>query len=292
MDMQMPVMDGLTATEEIRRQPRFDRLPVVAMTANAMAGDRERCLAAGMQDHVAKPIEPATLWGTLLHWIKPREAGLAPAPVFIEPSPDQPEVRAMSAIAGLDTVSGVRNSLGRETLYLTLIGKFVAGQRDLPAHVASALAEGDWTSAERLVHTLKGVAAQIGAYELSELAVQFEKAIRRRATSVTLEPMLAELARRLTALIDAMVERMPAAPAESTPVAVDRQALQAVCARLAAQLADDDFASSQTLEASEGLLRAGLGHRFPVIADAVRSFDFAAALVSLQEATSSLDITL
>ncbi|MBL0284396.1 MAG: response regulator [Zoogloea sp.] len=292
MDMQMPVMDGLTATAEIRRQPRFDRLPVVAMTANAMAGDRERCLAAGMQDHVAKPIQPAALWGTLLHWIKPREAGLAPVPVFIEPAPDLPEVLAMSTIAGLDTVSGVRNSLGREALYLALIGKFVAGQRDLPAHMASALAEGDWTSAERLVHTLKGVAAQIGAYELSELAVQFEKAIRRRASSVTLEPMLAELARRLTALIDAMVDRMPAAPAESTPVAVDRQALQAVCARLAAQLADDDFASSQTLEASEGLLRAGLGHRFPVIADAVRSFDFAAALASLQEATSSLDITL
>ena len=210
--------------------------------------------------------------------------------MFIEPSPGLPEVLAMSTIAGLDTVSGVRNSLGREALYLALIGKFVAGQRDLPAHMASALAEGDWVSAERLVHTLKGVAAQIGAYELSELAAQFEKAIRRRAASVTLAPMLAELVRRLTALIDAMVDKIPVAPAESAPVAVDPQALQAVCARLAAQLADDDFASSQTLEASEGLLRAGLGHRFPVIADAVRSFDFASALASLQEATSSLDI--
>ena len=118
-----------------------------------------------MQDHVAKPIEPAVLWGTLLHWIKPREVASAPAPVFIEPSPGLPEVLAMSTIAGLDTVSGVRNSLGREALYLALIGKFVAGQRDLPAHMASALAEGDWVSAERLVHTLKGVAAQIGAYE-------------------------------------------------------------------------------------------------------------------------------
>ena len=290
MDMQMPVMDGLTATAEIRRQPRLDHLPVVAMTANAMAGDRERCLAAGMQDHVAKPIEPATLWGTLLHWIKPRAAELAPAPVFIEPSPGLPEVLAMSGIAGLDTASGVRNSLGREALYLALIGKFVAGQRDLPVHMTSALAEGDWVSAERLAHTLKGVAAQIGAYELSEVAAQFEKALRRRAGGVTLAPMLAELARRLTALIDAMVDKMPAAPVESAPVAVDPQALQAVCARLAAQLADDDFASSQTLEASEDLLRAGLGHRFPVIADAVRSFDFAAALASLQEATSSLGI--
>ena len=75
MDMQMPVMDGVTATGEIRKDARFKDLPVVAMTANAMQGDRDRCLAAGMNDHVAKPIEPENLWKALLKWIKPRHVG-------------------------------------------------------------------------------------------------------------------------------------------------------------------------------------------------------------------------
>jgi two-component system sensor histidine kinase/response regulator len=74
MDMQMPVMDGVTATVALRLDPRWQSLPVVAMTANAMQADRERCLAAGMNDHIAKPIEPEDLWKTLLKWIKPRHA--------------------------------------------------------------------------------------------------------------------------------------------------------------------------------------------------------------------------
>ena len=74
MDMQMPVMDGLTATLEIRRDEHFKDLPIVAMTANAMQGDRDRCIRAGMNDHVAKPIDPENLWKALLKWIKPRQS--------------------------------------------------------------------------------------------------------------------------------------------------------------------------------------------------------------------------
>ena len=82
MDMQMPVMDGLAATRAIRAQPRFEHLPVVAMTANAMEEDRRRCLEAGMNDHVGKPIEPTELWAMLLKWAPPRApvAGAAPTP--------------------------------------------------------------------------------------------------------------------------------------------------------------------------------------------------------------------
>jgi two-component system sensor histidine kinase/response regulator len=84
MDLQMPVMDGLTATREIRRLPGRGGLPIVAMTANAMAGDRERCLAAGMQDHVSKPIEPARLWACLRRWLTPKTE---PVAHVVQPAP-------------------------------------------------------------------------------------------------------------------------------------------------------------------------------------------------------------
>ena len=297
MDMQMPVMDGLTAAREIRKQARLDSLPVVAMTANAMSGDRERCLAVGMQDHVAKPIDPAALWATLMNWIKPRSrllpaASDVPTKPAVEPSPEGAMAVELAAVVGLDVAAGVRNALGREALYMALLAKFVAGQRCFSDYVADAIAEDDWVSAERLAHTLKGLAAQIGAHALSAMAEQFELAIRRRAAAVIIVPLEAEIARRLQELIAALDRILPVEHGDSAPVEVDPQKLVEVCTDLARQLAADDFLSCQTLDTHERLLRAGLGHRFPVIADAVRGFDFSVALASLREAASSLDISL
>ncbi|WP_298619222.1 response regulator [uncultured Zoogloea sp.] len=297
MDMQMPVMDGLTATRAIREQPDLAWLPIVAMTANAMSGDRERCLAAGMQDHVAKPIDPATLWATLLRWIKPR-SGMAAPVAGARAEAEAPAtgtgavIARLAAIAELDVPAGVRNALGRESLYIALLGKFVSGQGDFPAHVTSALQDVDWLSAERLAHTLKGVAAQIGAYGLSELVARFELAVRKRERLVVMVPLQAEISRRLTALVAAIVAALPGERRLPAPVAVDPDELQAACARLARELADDDFSANQTLDAHEAMLRAGLGHRFPVLAEAVRSFDFGLALSCLTEAAASLDIPI
>ncbi|WP_374264095.1 Hpt domain-containing protein, partial [Zoogloea sp.] len=195
-------------------------------------------------------------------------------------------------IEGLDVAAGVRNALGREALYLTLLGKFVAGQRDFGAHLKAALAESDRVSAERLAHTLKGVSAQIGARPLSAQAEAFEAALRRGDAAEALASPLDALVLRLGALLDALAARLPGERPAPVRVEVDPQALQAVCARLAGELAADDFASCHTLEANEALLRAGLGHRFPVIEEAVRSFDLAAALASLREAAASLDMPL
>ncbi len=297
MDMQMPVMDGLTATRAIREQPDLAWLPIVAMTANAMSGDRERCLAAGMQDHVAKPIDPATLWATLLRWIKPRSGMAAPA-AGARAEAEAPAtgtgavIARLAAITELDVPAGVRNALGRESLYIALLGKFVSGQGDFPANVTSALQDVDWLSAERLAHTLKGVAAQIGAYGLSELVARFELAVRKRERLVVMVPLQAEISRRLTALVAAIVAALPGERRLPAPVAVDQDELQAACARLARELADDDFSANQTLDAHEAMLRAGLGHRFPVLAEAVRSFDFGLALSCLTEAAASLDIPI
>ncbi len=168
MDMQMPVMDGVSATIEIRKRPEFAGLPIVAMTANAMSNDREYCLEVGMNDHLAKPIDPSALLETVCRWIKPGIRTDAPPAATIEPSTSAGRedsvhacVVAMHGIAGLDVPLGLKLARGREKLYLSLLKKFVDNQRDFITFLDAALVTGDWETATRLAHTLKGVAGQI-----------------------------------------------------------------------------------------------------------------------------------
>jgi hypothetical protein len=115
--------------------------------------------------------------------------------------------------------------------------------------------------------------------------------VRIRAEAVVLVPLQAAVTRRLTALLAALEAALPApTPAAPTQACVDVAELKAVCARLAQALAADDFASGPLLETHEALLRAGLGHRFPLIAEAARSFNFEQALEVLQEAMESLGL--
>jgi two-component system sensor histidine kinase/response regulator len=188
-------------------------------------------------------------------------------------------------MAGLDVTVGLRQAMGRDALYLKLLRRFVDGQADTPKHLASALENEDWTVAERVAHTLKGVAAQIGAGELRALAEQLEHAIRHRAPITRLETLQADIAASLPVLIEAIGARLPqqtsigqAAP----PVDPDRQ--HELCSRLASLLSNDDFACEQLFNENETLLRIALGDRFTRIAEAIHSYDFAAALDSLKEA--------
>ena len=158
MDLQMPEMDGYQATAKLRSDSRLAALPIIAMTAHATVEERQRCLAAGMNDHVAKPIDPAALFEAVGRFYKPAEG--APAPD--QPSSPAPQ-EALPSIAGLDTNDGLSRVGGNRKLYVKILRQFAEQQGPALDQVADALAKGDHALAERLAHTLKGVAGNIGA---------------------------------------------------------------------------------------------------------------------------------
>jgi len=262
MDMHMPVMDGLEATRQIRAMPGFAQLPIIAMTANVMEADRQRCFKAGMNDHIGKPIDPDDLLARLLHWIKRRDfSAVEPEPVPLEATPQV--IAQLSGIEGLDVATGLRLSLRREPLYLSLLGKFVATQQDFRQQINAALAAADWVLAHRLAHTLKGVSAQVGAHYVRGLAETLENSLRAedRPADESLKLQLEPVCEALEKLVADIQLHLPPPSAAFTPE-IDRQKLQGICQQLAEQLADDAFAGVQWFEENRQLLQAGLGKDF------------------------------
>lgn len=281
MDMQMPVMDGVTATREIRKQAKWSALPIIAMTANAMASDRDRCIDAGMNDYLVKPIDPDQLWITLRRWIKPlREVTLT----TVKPAHKQSDVVTIAPVAGLDVKAGLHHALGKEALYTSLLRKFSDGQKDFPERLAEAMTQGDLVLAERLAHTFKGLCGQIGAGELRTMAESLEQSIRNREPKEKIQATLKLVPGTLAKLVSAIDKRFPVVESVQSTVAVDLGELREISIRLAAELAADDFASSDTFDQHEALMRAALGERFITLASAIHDFNFALAADQLREA--------
>jgi CheY-like chemotaxis protein len=224
MDMQMPVMGGLDASRAIRAMPGFDALPIIAMTANAMQADRDSCAEAGMNDFVTKPFEPVILMATLARWIQPRTDGAhdlaAPdAPIASNAGTDVSETTAPERdlpidIVGLDSALGLRRMLGKPTLYRRMLHQFAQGQRHAFAQLRAALQAGDAQTAERIAHTVKGLAGNIGATALQALAGQVEQDIHNGAWKTTPPPAWSPFEQALDALTSALLQRMPLDPPE------------------------------------------------------------------------------
>ncbi len=294
MDMQMPVMDGVAATLEIRRLG-FGGLPIVAMTANAMQADRDRCLDAGMNDYLAKPIDPEALWAALLTWVEPRpglgaEAPSPPSTPVVEEEADLPV-----GVPGLDTATGLSRVLGKRRLYLDLLRKFTAGQRGATTAIRAALDAGDLTTAERCAHTLKGTAGNIGAHPVQDAAERLEAAIRDARPRPDIDERLAALEPPLGALLAHLEAALAPAGADSPPetesVALDADDLRALCDRLRQLLLDSDPDAEETLTANAGLLRTAFPDRFEAIANQIRNFDFDEAAATLDAALAERGLT-
>ncbi|MDD5285932.1 MAG: PAS domain S-box protein [Desulfuromonadaceae bacterium] len=198
MDCQMPVMDGYTATREIRKNPDWASLPIIAMTANVISGEREKVLAVGMCDHISKPINVIEMFDTLARWIEP--ANPADSDTNVEPTEKvsfnaprnlpvieshagimQSEAQpSLPLIPGLDTVAGMSHCRNKLALYLKLLSMFVDGHGDSPTILAEHLDNEDWENAERLAHSIKGLTGTLGSNGLQALSGALERACNAR----------------------------------------------------------------------------------------------------------------
>jgi signal transduction histidine kinase/DNA-binding response OmpR family regulator/HPt (histidine-containing phosphotransfer) domain-containing protein len=183
MDIQMPVMDGYHAVKEIRMDNRFKDLPIIAMTAHAMTGDREKSLMFGMNDHITKPIDPDQLFSALLKWIKPGPREI-PDQVLEKrnEATSEPEASILTDMPGVSVNIGLSRLGNNKSLYLDLLGNFQRDYKNAVQQIKNALNNNVHESAQRLAHSIKGVSGNIGVLEVQKAAANLETAIRDKKT--------------------------------------------------------------------------------------------------------------
>jgi signal transduction histidine kinase/DNA-binding response OmpR family regulator/HPt (histidine-containing phosphotransfer) domain-containing protein/HAMP domain-containing protein len=290
MDLQMPEMDGYQATARLRAEPGLTGLPIIAMTAHATFEERQRCLAAGMNDHVGKPIDPERLFETVGRFYAPPEARADAGP---QPGPAAgPDSGGLPSVAGLDAGNGLSRVGGNRKLYLRLLGDFVEQQGPAAERIAAALSSGSAALAERLAHTLRGVAGNIGATEVHAAAGVVEKLIRDRAAAADVSTATERIAAVLAPLITDLRAALGAAaepPAAATPGApASAEASRAAAARLTAMLAELDPGAADFVEENRAALSALFpATQWPAFEKLVQDYAFADAQARLEQAVRS-----
>ena len=290
MDCQMPVMDGYQATRKLRQDPRYSDLPVIAMTANAMVGDKEKCLDAGMNDFIAKPIDVAQLFGTLARWIAPA------APQEMTVVVAQPEAE-LPVIAGLKMAEAMRRVGGNATLMRKLLDRFVETQFDAMQRIVAAIENNQLETAIREAHTLKGLAGNIGAGGLADSAARVEHLLSLGSHD-GLPQALAACTLALDELVPKIVLAMQSRsnvsePGNTVVAAVDRAHLEAGLRELSQLLQQDDAQAVKHLDGiGPVLVAAGQAEHARQLKRMLGQYDFEGALAQLGEVADALELTL
>ncbi|EWH10413.1 multi-sensor hybrid histidine kinase [Catenovulum agarivorans DS-2] len=276
MDCQMPIMDGYTATRIIREKAKFKDFPIIAMTANAMAGDREKVIDAGMNDHIAKPINVDDMFIVMAKWIKPAKPIKGQGPVVIE----NDDSISVPEIEGIDSTKGLATTQGNKKLYLKLLQSFYNNSKNFEQELTQAIDADNVDLAKRLVHTLKGTSGNIGAEQTHRAAKSLEEAISSSdaALEVHKQTLLQALNKVLTAISAADLTT------EKQVQNFDEEKVAELMAELESAIADFD---TSAVDVVEQLLPMFAGSNqealLAELAQAINQFDFTAAQALLAE---------
>lgn len=291
MDLQMPVMDGFTATKIIRKSNTS--IPIIAMTANAMVSDKEKVLASGMNAHITKPINVNTMFATIAKWVLPaikvEHDNDAELTAFVVPE----KAIVLPSFTTINTNAGLAVANGNKALYVKLLGRFITGQEDFVERFKASVLKEDKEEVTRFAHTLKGSAGNIGATSLQGNAEKLEQACANDAKSDELDGLLYQTAEELTLVLNELTgylakEKSTKAPTPTNDFIVT-EALQTQLTELLELI--EDF-ETESIEIAEDILSQLKGTKqeavFAKIYQQIEGYEFTEAETALNEFIDAL----
>jgi PAS domain S-box-containing protein len=280
LDVQMPVMDGLEAARRIRKLPGRALTPILAMTANAFGEDRAECLAAGMNEHVAKPVDAQTMYSALLRWLPHNHVSRSPSGQM----PRRPEasrslLERLAGVPGLDAPLGLRFCGGREETFLLVLQQFEALYGNGAATLTADLEADRRRELHRFAHSLNGASGAMGATQVQKLAAALEVALAARRLPAEIASITEQLRVALAALVQGLRDRLglasPATPSPASHVApIITPELDAMLDELDALLANADFGAGALYRKSAASIRPLLGGEAQTFEQCLRLYDY------------------
>jgi PAS domain S-box-containing protein len=293
MDVQMPVMDGLQATRAIRKIRGMESLPIIAMTANAFQEDRLKCIEAGMNDHVAKPIKPESLYSALIQWL-PESAGLseeAEAPGTVPENheersnvPEHAILADVKAAGGVNVEEGLEILQGDRAHYVSLLHHFTESHGNDAIRLSEQMKSGDWNAVSHTAHALKGVAGTLRAVRIQKLAEELEFLAQNNGKRNRMREIISDLSTELIRLAQVMGSMPPQHGRRATVLvtAGDKADAEKILGQMKMLLQDNDSAVNDLMEESRDLLFRVCGGNTDILDRQIQEYDYQEALESLE----------